>query len=366
MGKIIESFPGADGFRMPGEFEAHRGCWMLWPERLDNWRKGAHPAQKAYAKVAETINRFEPVSVGVTREQFSNARKMLHPEIRVVEIASNDSWIRDTGPTFVTGGSSLRAVDWKFNAYGGLHSGAYFPWDDDELIATKVAEIEGADRYMAPFILEGGAFHVDGEGTCIVVSECLLHPNRNPNLKQEEIDNFLRGYLGVEKIIWLAKGVYNDGTNGHVDNLVCFSQPGEVLLHWEEDANDPQHEISVLAFEQLKRQKDSQGRTLEIRKIPQPGPLYLQEEEVEDLAYSQYGRKKKAGERLPASYINFYLPNGGVVVPTFGVSEDDEVLKMMEGVFPDREVVGVYSREIILGGGNIHCITQQVPEEKKD
>ena len=181
MTRTLATDPRRDGYRMPGEFEPHAGCWMLWPERPDNWRLGGKPAQLAFAAVAAAIAGSEPVTVGVSARQFANARRLLPPAVRVVEISSNDAWMRDVGPTFVVNDrGGIRGVDWMFNAWGGLQGGLYFPWDQDDAVAQKVLEIEGRDRYRAPFVLEGGAIHVDGQGTLITTEECLLNPNRNP------------------------------------------------------------------------------------------------------------------------------------------------------------------------------------------
>ncbi len=228
MSQTIESTPRKDGFRMPGEFEPQAGCWMLWPERTDNWRLGAKPAQKTFAAIAAAIAGFEPVTMGVSATQFRHARGLLARQVRVVEMANNNSWMRDCGPTFVVDDrGGVRAVDWDFNAWGGLNGGLYFPWDLDDQVAQKVMEIERVDRYKAhDFVLEGGSIHVDGQGTLITTEECLLNPNRNPQLRRGEIENRLQEYLNVEKIIWLGQGVYNDETNGHVDNLCCFIRPG--------------------------------------------------------------------------------------------------------------------------------------------
>ncbi len=230
---------------MPAEFERHTGCWMLWPERPDNWREGAKPAQAAFAAIAAAIAGGEPVTVGVSAGQFQNARARLPPQVRVVEMSSNDAWIRDSGPTFVVDAKGRRrGVDWTFNAWGGLAGGLYFPWDRDDEVAQKVLEIEGADRYRTPFVLEGGAIHVDGQGTCLTTEECLLNPNRNGNLTRAEIEETLRRYLGVTTVIWLGAGVYLDETGGHIDELACFTSPGHVALTWTEDRKDPQYEIS--------------------------------------------------------------------------------------------------------------------------
>ena len=357
-----QSTPKQDGFRMPGEFEPHRGCWMLWPERTDTWRFGAKPAQYVFATVADTISQFEPTTVGVSRSQFLNARHMLADHIRVIEMSCDDSWMRDTGPTFVVDDKgNVRGVDWDFNAYGGLMKGIYFPWDQDDLVARKVLDIERIDRYKAKMVLEGGSIHVDGEGTLLVTEECLLHPNRNPQLTKNEIEKNLQEYLNVEKIIWLGAGVYLDEADGHIDNLCSFIRPGVVALTWTNDTLDPQYEISMDAYERLSDTTDAKGRHFEIHKIHQPDPLYLSKEESEGIDKIEDLKQRSVGDRLPASYINFYIANGGVIVPAFDSPYDHVALEALQKLFPDKKVVGLPGREILLGGGNIHCITQQQP-----
>lgn len=365
MVETLNSTPRQDGFRMPGEFEPHEQTWILWPERTDNWRLGAKPAQKVFAEVAAAIARFEPVTVGVSHVQYQNARYMLPPEVRVVEMSYNDSWIRDCGPTFVKNSQGeVRGVDWDFNAWGGLEDGLYFPWDLDDMVAQKVLEIERKKRYKAEnFVLEGGSIHVDGEGTLITTEECLLNPNRNPHLNKEKIENKLKEYLNVEKIIWLEKGIYNDETNGHVDNICCFVRPGVVALAWTDDRNDPQYEISRDAYERLINATDARGRKLEVHKIHVPDPILITEEESEGVDVVEGTLPRRPGDRLAGSYINFLICNGGVIVPVFDDPHDEAALKKLQELFPEREVVPINAREILLGGGNIHCITQQQPKE---
>lgn len=362
MAMTLPTTPATDGFRMPGEYEPHAGCWMLWPERADTWRLGAKPAQQAFAVVATAIARFEPVTVGVSARQYRHARTLLPGAIRVVELSSNDAWMRDVGPTFVRNSAGvIRGVDWIFNAWGGLGGGLYFPWDQDDLVAGKVLEIENKDRYRAPFVLEGGGIHVDGQGTLITTEECLLNPNRNPHLDKGAIEILLHEYLGVNTVIWLRKGVYDDETGGHVDNLCCFVRPGVVALHWCDDENDPQYAISVDAYERLREARDARGRKLQIHKIVQPGPLYMTETEAAGIDPIDGGRARTAGDRLAASYVNFYIANGCVVMPLLDPATDRRAASQLRRIFPRRTVVGVPAREILLGGGNIHCITQQVP-----
>jgi agmatine deiminase len=362
MTKLIDSTPRADGYRMPGEFEPHSGCWMAWPERPDNWRSGAKPAQQAFAAVAEAINASDPVTVAVSDAQFEHARSVLSPSIRVVEMATDDAWMRDTGPTFVTDQSGgVRGVDWHFNAWGGLDGGLYFPWDRDDRVARKVLEIEGADRYRAPIVLEGGSIHVDGQGTVLTTEECLLAANRNPALSREQIEQTLRDYLGAEKVIWLGRGVSGDETDGHVDNLACFARPGVVLLTWSDDESDPQHEISRDALRRLEAATDAQGRSFEVVRLPAPAPLAMTAEEALGVDAREGTMARRAGDRLAGSYVNFYLATSRLVFPLLDERTDAAAAAVLRVAFPEREVVGVPAREILLGGGNIHCITQQVP-----
>jgi agmatine deiminase len=358
----IDSIPAADGYRAPGEFEPHCGCWMAWPERPDNWRLGAKPAQESYAAVAEAINVSDPVTMAVSDGQFEHCRSMLSPSIRVVEISTDDAWMRDIGPTFVLDGNGgRRGIDWRFNAWGGLEGGLYFPWDRDERAAWKVLEIEGADRYRAPIVLEGGSIHMDGEGTVMATEECLLNPNRNPDLSRGQIERVLFDYLGAEKMIWLGRGVYCDETDGHVDNLACFVRPGVVLLTWTEDDADPQHAISRDARDRLERATDAGGRSIEVVCLPSPGPITISDEEAAGVDVVEGTTPRRAGDRLAASYVNFFPGTSRVVFPLLDSRYDSKAAELLGGCFPGREVVGVPAREILLGGGNIHCITQPVP-----
>ena len=362
MSRTLESTPAADGFHMPGEFEPHDGCWMLWPRRPDVWRLGAKPAQEAFAAVAAAIAEAEPVTMGVDAEQFDNARAVLPPSVRLVELSSDDAWMRDVGPTFVVDEEGRRrGVDWRFNAWGGLEGGLYFPWDRDDQVARKVLEMERADRYRAPLVLEGGAIHVDGEGTCLVTEECLLNRNRNPQLRRDEIERGLRHHLGVEQVIWLGRGVHSDETDGHVDNLCCFVRPGVVALTWTEDQEDPQHAISSDARRRLEAATDARGRSLEVHLLHQPGPLYMTEDEARGRDHVDGTLPRPAGDRMAASYVNFDVANDRVVLPLLDERWDEPAAEALDALFADRRVVGVPAREILLGGGNIHCITQQVP-----
>jgi agmatine deiminase len=270
--------------------------------------------------------------------------------------------LRDTGPTFVVDrDGGRRGVDWRFNAWGGLEGGLYAPWDRDDRVAAKVLEVEGDGRYRAPIVLEGGAIHVDGEGTVLTTEQCLLNPNRNPELDRAAIEAALHAHLGIEKVVWLGDGVFEDETDGHVDNLACFARPGVVLLTWVEDQADPQHAISRDAEERLVAATDARGRPFEVIRLPAPGPLTIEAEEAAGVEPIEGTRPRRAGDRMAASYVNFYLGNSRLVYPLLDPARDEEAGAILAATFPDREVVGVPAREILLGGGNIHCITQQLP-----
>ena len=362
--RTLTSTPARDGFRMPAEYERHAGCWMLWPERADAWRNGAKDAQAAFAAVAAAIATAgrEAVTVGVSAAQYHNARARLLPQVRVVELSTNDAWARDTGPTMLVDAKGRRrGVDWQFNAWGGLAGGLYYPWDRDQQVAQKVLEIEGLDRYAAPLVLEGGSIHVDGQGTCLTTEECLLNPNRNPHLSRAQIEEALRRYLGVTTVIWLGSGVHGDETDGHIDNLACFTAPGHVALTWTDDRADPQYAISRDALRRLQLARDARGRALDVHRIHQPAPMAMSIAEAAGLDPIPGTKARLAGDRLAASYINFYVANRAVVMPLYDRHRDAAARRSLARLFPTRAVVGVPAREILLGGGNIHCITQQVP-----
>ena len=360
---LREKTPVAEGYWMPAEFEPHEATWLLWPERTDNWREGARPAQEAVLKVAAAIGHFEPVNLGVSPEHAQEVRQIAPPGVQVASIEYDDIWVRDTGPTFLVADQpdTLRSVQWRFNAWGGL----YQPFTRDLTIPREISSDafgrEMRDRYAAPIVLEGGAIHVDGQGTVMLTEECVLNPNRNPGMTREQAEAVLRQYLGVDHFIWLGKGVFNDETSGHIDNLACFAGPGRVCLTWTDDENDPQYAISRDAFERLSDARDAQGRRLEIFKVPMPGPLHMTGEEAAGLVPSESMKRRYGGDRLAASYVNFYLANGGLIMPLLDPRTDEQAAAVLRRACPGRLIVGVPAREILLGGGGIHCITQQIP-----
>jgi agmatine deiminase len=360
----LDSTPRADGFHMPAEWAPHTQTWMLWPERPDNWRLGGKPVQAAHVALAKAIARFEPVTVGVSAGQYDNARARLDvPNIRVVEMSSDDAWMRDTGPTFVIDDEGqVRGVDWAFNAWGGFAGGLYAPWNRDAQVASKVLDTERLQRYHTrDFVLEGGSIHVDGEGTLITTEECLLNRNRNPHLNREQIEQILADHLAVDTIIWLPDGLFNDETDGHVDNFCCYVRPGEVLLAWTDDVNDPNYPRCQAALHVLQNTVDAKGRSLVVHKMPIPGPLYATEQECEGVDLVADSQERHPSVRLAGSYVNFLIVNGGIIAPSFDDPLDSEAEALLQRLFPEHEVVMVPGRELLLGGGNIHCLTQQQP-----
>ncbi|QPC93665.1 agmatine deiminase [Mesorhizobium sp. INR15] len=362
MPRTLQTTPRQDGFRAPGEFEPKAGCWLIWPERPDTWRLGAKPAQKLFAAVAAAIAQSEPVTIIASQKQWQNARARLPEHVRVVEMSTNDSWLRDCGPNFVVNDhGDVRGVDWTFNAYGGFDGGLYHPWDLDDALARKILETEHMDRYRSPLIAEGGGLQCDGQGTLITTEQCLLNRNRNAHLGKPEVERQLQAYLGVEKIIWLPRGMAFDETDGHVDDLCCFVRPGVVALSWTDDHDDPQYEIVREAEDILRAATDARGRLLEIHRLyhPLPSEMTAKESESIDLVDSTWARP--AGNRVAASYINYYPGNSVVVVPEFGCDLDRGAKATLAGLFPDHRIIGIEnSREILLGGGNVACITLPV------
>lgn len=363
--RIIGTTPKQDGFRMPGEFEEQQQIFMIWPERPDNWRNGAKPAQEVFKNVAVAISEFEPITVICSAAQFANCRARLPENIRVVEMANDDAWVRDCGPTFVINDKGdIRGIDWEFNAWGGLVDGLYFPWANDDQIAQKICELEGVDSYRTDgFVLEGGSIHVDGEGTLITTEMCLLSEGRNPHMTKEEIEEQLKEYLNLEKIIWIKDGIDPAETNGHIDDVACYIRPGEVACIWTEDKENPFYEQAQAAYKTLSEATDAKGRKLKVHKLClTKKPCLLEGASTIDTVQGTLPRED--GEISIASYMNFLIVNGGIILPQYGDENDALAVEQVQAMFPERKVVGVLTKEVAFGGGNIHCITQQMPKAK--
>jgi len=377
--------PLRDSFHMPGEYEPHRGCVMIWPVRPGSWPYGAKEAQQTFLEIAFAIAKSETVWMLAAPEEVDNVRdavarhRQMHsghpapggdktqfviPKIEVLPIETDDAWARDVGPTCVVNeDGEVRGIDWQFNAWGGAVDGLYARWEKDNQAASAVCKALGLSCYNAQnFVLEGGSIHSDGEGTVLVTETCLLSAGRNPRMTKTEIENTLKQYLGAEKIIWLPRGIWQDETNEHVDNICAFVRPGEVVLAWTDEEMDPQWALSNASLRVLERETDARGRKLTVHKLPIPAkPVCITEEELAGFCFEEVEDVREAGERLAASYVNFYISNGAVIVPQFGDSNDVLEVEILGHLFPEREIVPVYARPVIVGGGNIHCITQQIP-----
>ena len=361
--------PHNDGYIMPFEGDSHQATFMLLPFRKDTWRQGGKPAREAYKDVVRAIAQFEKVIVGihpsiydVVSGEFSNIEN-----VEILKIKYNDAWARDNAPLFVKKGTKLRTVDFRFNAWKGEEGGLYSNYYDDDKLAGLLAKKMGLDSYyIEDFVLEGGSIHVDGNGTCLVTEACLLSPGRNPHMNKQEIEETLKTNLGVSKVIWIKNGIYQDETSEHVDNIACFVRPGVVALAWTTDRSDPQYKYSSEAYKVLKNETDAEGKPLTIIKVRLPKPMYMSKQEAIGIRGSRSNAKKREPNmRLAASYINYYQGKDFVILPAFGVPEDDLAYQQFTELYPDKKIVQINSREILLGGGNIHCITMQIPEAKK-
>jgi agmatine deiminase len=332
--------PAALGYAMPAEWVPHERCWMAWPCRAGMWGARLGAARSAYAAVARAIARFEPVAMIARPDDALVARGMLGDIVPVRPLPLDDSWLRDIGPTFVRHPErGLAGVAWRFNAWGGK----YADYADDAQLARRLLSQLGVPCLAAPFVLEGGAIHVDGEGTALVTEQCLLNPNRNPGLGRAEIEQHLRDWLGVRTVIWLGRGLVDDETDGHVDNLACFVKPGVVMALVESDPRDPNFPVLADNFMRLSAATDARGRKLEIIGVHEPAARHVD------------------GRRLALSYINFYRANGGAVVPRFDDPRDAEFEAKLARALPDLAIAPVAASDIVFGGGGIHCITQQQP-----
>lgn len=342
---------------MPAEWHPHAACWMGWPSNEAAYRDAPlgpsvalQNAKLSYAEVARAIARFEPVRVAAAPGDAKTAAAACGPDVDVIQMPIDDAWARDTGPSFLLGAAGeLGGVHWGFNNYGNephADKPALAPaeYANDAAIGRRILEREGARVFPAPLIMEGGALHVDGEGTVLVTEECLLHPNRNPDLTKSEIERHLLDYLGAEKVIWLGRGLVEDETNGHIDELACFVRPGVVMALRRTETDDVDYPALEDNLERLAAATDARGRSLEIIEIHAAPPT------------------RHRGVRLSLSYINCYLANGGVVMPSFESPEHDAAAAaVMARTFPERTIVQVPALDIFGGGGGIHCITQQQP-----
>lgn len=339
-------YPRERSYAMPPEWAEHSRTLISWPVQASMCYPDDYEGVcGAYAETIRAIAEFEPVTVIVNPSDLEAVRAVFsgNPRIDCLAVEHNDAWLRDNGPTFITNpAGEVAGINWKFNAWGGK----YAPWDLDDQVAPRILEHFGKKRFDAPLVMEGGSIHVDGEGTLLTTEECLLNPNRNPHASREQIEECLRNFVGVDKVIWLRRGLSGDETDGHVDNVACFAAPGKVILQVCEDPEDENCAIAQENLRILRETTDARGRKLEIVPIPQP-------------PYREH-----AGSRLTLSYVNFYFVNGGIILPVFGGAAektDRLAVETLRKTFPDRKVRTVDGMGMIREGGNVHCTTQQMP-----
>lgn len=334
------------GYGMPAEWARHARTWMAWPARPATWRSGSEghggieAARALHVELAKAIAAFEPVTMVCSPGEMAEASLMCGPGIDLVPIPLSDGWMRDIGPTFVTdGAASIAGVDWIFNGWGGLHN----DFAADAEVAAEVLKLRNYPRLAAPIVLEGGAISGDGAGTLLVTEECLLDPRRNPGKSKADLEQALTYYLGAKTVIWLGRGYDGDETRGHIDEIACFVKPGTVLVQVTADPEDPNYLIQHDNLARLRSARDAEGRQLEIVEIPQPA------------------RREEGGRRLTLSYINFVFANGGVIIPSFGDPADDPAFRIFSNLFHDRKIIQFLADDLVIGGGGMHCITQQEP-----
>lgn len=334
------STPARTGFRMPAEWYPHERCWMAWPCRRELWGSGLVEARQAYGAVARAIAAFEPVTMVTPPGLVEEAKAICGTAIGILPVPLDDSWIRDTGPTFVIDGrGGIAGCAWRFNAWGGK----YADYAEDALLAGRLLAHLGLPRFDAPLVLEGGAIHSDGEGTLLTTESVLLNPNRTRKTDRAAVEGLLMEWTGARKVIWLPEGLVEDETDGHVDNVACFAAPGRVLFFACSDSADPNYRSAQRIREALAAATDAAGRRLDL------------------LPVEHVTLRGEDGRPSAASYINFYVANEGIVMPKFSSPLDEPARRAIAAAFPGRAVTQVDARAIVRGGGGIHCITQQQP-----
>lgn len=339
----------AAGYLMPAEWEPHRATYLVWPHNRDTWPDKFEPVPAAFAAIVAGLSRFEPVRLLVKDAQGqAQARAMVQAagarsdRVEYVALATNDSWVRDYGPIFVRSALKPRqpaALDWRFNSWGGKYGEVAL----DDAIPRRLSEIYDFEVIDAPLVLEGGAIDVNGAGSLLTTESCLLNPNRNPNLDRAAIQQHLAAYLGTPNVLWLGEGIAGDDTDGHVDDLARFVAPDTIVVVSEADPADPNYAPLRDNLKRLQAMRDQGGRPFRIETLPMPPPLFFQ------------------GQRLPASYANFYIANGAVLMPTFDCPTDREAAETLARLFPSRQVLGFPCLDLVWGLGTIHCLSQQHP-----
>jgi agmatine deiminase len=337
--------PAALGYRMPAEWHRHAATWLAWPKDPLTWPDRVAQAEEAYLEIMAALAPHEQVKLLVDDETVERAVRarcaFAHREnIDIVKLPTVDSWIRDYGPNFlVNDAGALAYNDWVFNAWGDK----YEELKRDSAIPAQLESILRVRRFEPGIVLEGGAIDVNGAGTVLTTEQCLLNPNRNPQLERREIEQYLKDYLGVAHVVWLGEGIVGDDTDGHIDDIARFVAPEVIVCALEDDPADANYKLLRANYERLRHAKDAHGRPFEIVTLPMPGAIL--------------GR----ADRLPASYANFYIANGVVLAPVFGQANDKRAVETLQSLFAERRVVPFRADALVWGMGTIHCLTQQQP-----
>ncbi len=343
--------PGRQGFRMPAEWAPHAATWLAWPHKEASWPGRLDRIPPVFARMAALLASGERVEINVNDAAMESAARAALAaaaapldRIRFHRFPTDDAWVRDHGPIFVNHADGAQAIlDWEYNAWGGK----YPPYELDNQIPARIASLLGLPRFEPGMVLEGGSIDVDGEGTLLTTEACLLNPNRNPSLSRVAIETRLRDTLGVERILWLGDGIAGDDTDGHVDDCARFAAPGIVVAAVEPDTADANHAPLRDNLQRLRSLRDARGRRLELFTLPMPPPLEYE------------------GQRVPASYANFYIANGIVLMPAFQCARDEAAARVLESLFPGRAIAPVEARDLVWGLGACHCLTQQQPAPDK-
>ena len=341
MYELIEKYPKDLGFFMPGEWQSHQQTWMMWPTGLDPERyPNIDTMRAAYAETANLISEFEPVTIIANGNDINSLSSMITNNVSTMVKQIDDSWCRDSGPTFISNNAKIAGVDWTFNNYGEATGPDYI---NDAKIAGKILKHLDILHFKAPIVLEGGAIHSDGMGTLMLTEDVIFDPSRNPGLDKKEAEYILEKYLGVENFIWLIAALEYDDTGGHIDNLACFTPNKQILTLTESNQQDSNFDRLQENMDRLKHAKNINGDNYEVISIHQPS------------------YRKFLNERMALSYINFYIANDAIILPVFNDPMDKNAIDTISKVFHDRKIVTLEGSRIVEGGGGVHCITQQQP-----
>ena len=336
--------PVALGYRMPAEWEPHAATWLSWPHNRDTWPGRFEPIPNVWQQLVETIAPHETVHILASGAALDQANHMVGTLDNVVlhDVPTNDTWIRDHGPTFLAGtdgGLPPALVDWQYNAWGGK----YPPYDDDNAVPTRIAEITGRRLFQPGIVMEGGAIDTNGQGLFLAAKSCLTDPNRNPDADTKTIERYLFDYLGAKRVIWIDGTMAGDDTDGHVDQLARFVGPSTLVVPAEDNPDDENYASLKTVATQLHNETDLTNQPLRIIELPMPSPIHV------------------GDTRVPASYANFYIANDLVIIPEYDDPADADALAILAELFPNRQVVGLPARDLVWGLGAFHCATQQEP-----